>query len=129
MQLIIPSNKSVIVAADVRNLIALERLAEAMVGVPGIGAFKLGFTLGLQDLARAANVIKRKLGGDFPIIYDHQKAGNDIPETGAGFAKVDYVAARDAATLGPVSDPAAARVLGAAWLGRTRLIDNVAVGA
>ncbi|MFN3745216.1 MAG: pantoate--beta-alanine ligase [Hyphomicrobiaceae bacterium] len=48
--------------------------------------------------------------------------------TAAGFAKVDYVAVRDAATLGPY-DPTrgAGRVLAAAWLGTTRLIDNIAI--
>ncbi len=46
----------------------------------------------------------------------------------AGFDDVDYVAIRDARTLAPVSDPGApARVLAAAWLGKARLIDNVAV--
>jgi pantoate--beta-alanine ligase len=47
----------------------------------------------------------------------------------AGFRHVDYVELRDAETLGPY-DPAAGRpgrVLAAAWLGRTRLIDNVPV--
>ena len=46
----------------------------------------------------------------------------------AGFA-VDYVAARDAETLEPVASPAAGpvRLLAAARLGRTRLIDNIAV--
>ena len=45
-----------------------------------------------------------------------------------GFRSVDYVAVRDAVTLGPY-DPAkgAGRVLVAAWLGKTRLIDNIAV--
>lgn len=46
----------------------------------------------------------------------------------AGFTKVDYLEVRDAETLAPF-DPAAGRpgrVLAAAWLGRTRLIDNVA---
>jgi pantoate--beta-alanine ligase len=45
-----------------------------------------------------------------------------------GFGKVDYVAVRDAATL-MAFDPAKGpgRVLAAAWLGRTRLIDNVPV--
>jgi pantoate--beta-alanine ligase len=45
----------------------------------------------------------------------------------AGFTKVDYVAVRHADTLKPVTDrgPATLRVLGAAWLGTTRLIDNV----
>lgn len=47
----------------------------------------------------------------------------------AGFASVDYIAVRDAETLQPLTDPARpARVLGAAWLGKTRLIDNLAVG-
>jgi len=45
----------------------------------------------------------------------------------AGFTKIDYVAVRDAETLAPATGPdGPARVLGAAWLGKTRLIDNVA---
>ena len=47
----------------------------------------------------------------------------------AGFSSVDYVAVRDADSLAPIHDVAAgpARILAAAWLGRTRLIDNLAV--
>jgi pantoate--beta-alanine ligase len=46
----------------------------------------------------------------------------------AGFTSVDYVAIRNADTLQPIaslSEPA--RILAAAWLGKTRLIDNMAV--
>ena len=45
----------------------------------------------------------------------------------AGFGKVDYVEARDAVTLGPYAAGRPGRVLAAAWLGKTRLIDNVAI--
>lgn len=47
----------------------------------------------------------------------------------AGFQKVDYIAVRDAVTLAPVGDmrPAALRIIAAAWLGKTRLIDNIGV--
>ncbi len=47
----------------------------------------------------------------------------------SGLTKVDYVAVRDAETLGQVvpSSGRPSRVLAAAWLGRTRLIDNVGV--
>ena len=45
----------------------------------------------------------------------------------AGFTSVDYVAIRDAETLELVNDPARARILAAAWIGTTRLIDNMAV--
>ncbi len=46
----------------------------------------------------------------------------------AGFARVDYVAVRDAETLDECSGGGRrGRVLAAAWLGRTRLIDNVAI--
>jgi pantoate--beta-alanine ligase len=48
----------------------------------------------------------------------------------AGFTRVDYVTVRDAATLDPWEGPTRpGRVLAAAWLGRTRLIDNLAVPA
>jgi pantoate--beta-alanine ligase len=73
------------------------------------------------------------------ILHDAIKevhAGEPIEEAEAearrhlvasGFTSVDYVAIRDAETLAPVSDLAHARILAAAWLGKTRLIDNMAV--
>ena len=50
----------------------------------------------------------------------------------SGFASVDYVALVDQDTLAALPDdapvpPGTARLLGAAWLGRTRLIDNLSV--
>jgi pantoate--beta-alanine ligase len=50
-----------------------------------------------------------------------------ISELGrAGFTKIDYVEAVDAETLAPLARAdRPGRILAAAWLGRTRLIDNV----
>lgn len=45
----------------------------------------------------------------------------------AGFQRVDYIAARDAESLREPVIGRPMRVLAAAWLGRARLIDNVAV--
>ena len=46
----------------------------------------------------------------------------------AGFDKIDYFTVRDAETLAPAAGASRpARVLAAAWLGKARLIDNVAV--
>ncbi|WP_299175524.1 pantoate--beta-alanine ligase [uncultured Brevundimonas sp.] len=48
----------------------------------------------------------------------------------AGFERIDYVAVRHAEDLSPFRDgvvDAPARILVAAWLGKTRLIDNMAV--
>lgn len=48
--------------------------------------------------------------------------------TRAGFAKIDYVEACDAQTLVPLEQAdRPGRLLAAAWLGKTRLIDNVAL--
>ncbi|MBN9249995.1 MAG: pantoate--beta-alanine ligase, partial [Mesorhizobium sp.] len=45
----------------------------------------------------------------------------------AGFEGVDYVAARDALTLGEWQLGREGRLLAAGWLGKTRLIDNVEI--
>ena len=48
--------------------------------------------------------------------------------TESGFTKIDYFELRDAETLAPaVNLQRPARLLAAAWLGATRLIDNVPV--
>ena len=48
----------------------------------------------------------------------------------AGFVPIDYVALVDSATLEPLAEPAGAmRLIAAATIGRTRLIDNVPVEA
>src|SRR5690606_31874461 len=54
------------------------------------------------------------------------RARDDL--TAAGF-RVDYVEARNAETLAPITDARteSARLLAAARLGKTRLIDNLAV--
>lgn len=60
--------------------------------------------------------------------------GRDARDAGqallaAGFAKIDYIEVRDAETLAPFVPGSGrpGRVLAAAWLGKTRLIDNVGV--
>ena len=45
----------------------------------------------------------------------------------AGFGQIDYIALRDAVTLGEASPGRPRRLLAALWLGKTRLIDNIAV--
>lgn len=69
---------------------------------------------------------KRVKAGETP---DRAAAAASAGIVAAGFASVDYVAIRDAATLGPYVSAARrpGRVLAAAWLGKTRLIDNVKI--
>ncbi|MFN3607187.1 MAG: pantoate--beta-alanine ligase [Cypionkella sp.] len=69
---------------------------------------------------------------------DKIRAGNDVEQTlatatadilAAGFSRVDYIALADASTLEELNqfDGRPARLLGAAKIGKTRLIDNLAV--
>jgi orotidine-5'-phosphate decarboxylase len=70
-------------------------------GGTGLGAVKLGFQVGYGiGLPRAVSMV-READSELPIIFDHQKAGNDIPDTGKNFAKVMEYAGVDAAILFP----------------------------
>ena len=85
------------------------------------------------DERRTAPLIHRTISGVAARILEGGNADEACAEaaqrlTAGGFGKIDYVAVRDAATLGAY-DPAkcVGRVLAAAWLGKTRLIDNIAI--
>jgi pantoate--beta-alanine ligase len=76
----------------------------------------------LKDLARTV------AAGGAVITAEAEAAG---ALQAAGFGAIDYIAVRHAETLaplgpGPIGDTPA-RVLAAVWLGKTRLIDNLAV--
>jgi pantoate--beta-alanine ligase len=85
---------------------------------------------------------ERRIAASFPAALftaaDRIARGDDIEAVlsaarrgliAAGFATVDYVELADAETLAPVRvlGSAPVRLFGAAWVGRTRLIDNLAL--
>jgi len=84
---LIKEKRCVIVAADVQKLDDLENLVKATYKVKGIGGYKIGLVLGLgHGLKTVVKTIRKYT--DKPIIYDHQKAGTDIPSLGDKFASV-----------------------------------------
>ncbi len=104
MNKIIPINKSIIPACDVATLQELDELVKATAGVKKIGAYKVGFSLGLGfGLGKVVSTIREY--SDKPIIYDHQKAGTDIPPMGEKFASVCSEAGIDAVIFFPQAGP------------------------
>lgn len=75
-----------------------------------------------QSLERAREAI---LGGE-PVEAVLDEARRTLTE--AGFGRIDYLALVDAATLEPLDSPAGEmRLIAAAFMGTTRLIDNIRV--
>jgi orotidine-5'-phosphate decarboxylase len=105
MDRIIGADRSIIVAADVTSDDQLYTLAEGTSGIAGIGAYKLGLGAGLNGLRSAVLMVKDRHGA-IPIIYDHQKGGNDIPDMGLVFAQKMKQAGIDAAIPFPFTGPA-----------------------
>jgi len=110
-----------------------------IVGVPiqrdadGLALSSRNLYLGAEERA-AARALPRSLGEAAAAI----EAGADVRQAlaaarqklaAAGFDPIDYVALCDAETLAPITAlDRPARLLAAATIGRTRLIDNLPVG-
>jgi orotidine-5'-phosphate decarboxylase len=108
--MIIEQPRTLIPACDVEPE-RYEELIKATADLPGVGAYKLGFTIGLSlGLPRAVEIARRHTTK--PLIYDHQKAGSDIPDTGAPFARLCKRAGIDAVILFPHAGPETER----AWI-------------
>ncbi|MDX8537374.1 pantoate--beta-alanine ligase [Mesorhizobium abyssinicae] len=82
-------------------------------------------------VARQFNVVLRRTAAALAAGADEAGATAEARQAliEAGFQKVDYVAARESLTLAPWRRDREGRLLAAAWLGTTRLIDNLEIPA
>jgi len=122
----------------IRQMVAAEGLTVEIVSVPtqrdadGVALSSRNLYLTEEERA-AARALPRALGEAAQAIVGGMAPSKAIDRAKArlavaGFGPVDYIALRDAETLEPVRRLARpARLLAAAHLGRTRLIDNLPV--
>jgi orotidine-5'-phosphate decarboxylase len=84
----------------------LTRVVQATASVPEVAAYKIGAALALElGLGVVVKEI-RNLAPEALIIYDHQKASTDIPDTGLAFMDAMKRCGVDAVILFPLSGPA-----------------------
>ncbi|MEF3691561.1 MAG: orotidine 5'-phosphate decarboxylase / HUMPS family protein [Candidatus Moraniibacteriota bacterium] len=105
---IISAERSIIVAADVGNINDLYNLVDCTIDISSIGGYKLGFSLAFLGLRRVVEIIQKsnaRSRQNKKIIFDFQKAGNDIPETGKIFAQSMLDAGVDTVILFPFTGP------------------------
>lgn len=131
---------------DYQQLMVVRRMARDLdipTEIAGAPTQRDGHGLALSSrnayLSEAELEIARRLNGVLAQAGVEATAGADLAHVetraveaikAAGFDRVDYVAIREADDLGVFRDgrvTAPARILAAAWLGKTRLIDNMAV--
>ena len=122
----------------VRRLVRDLELGIEIVSVPTVRE-EDGLAISSRNayLSEEERPIAPALARSLRAVAERTKSGHPIAESEAegaaalliaGFDSVDYLAIRDAETLAPIRDLARpARVLAAAKLGTTRLIDNMAV--
>lgn len=103
MNQIIKRERSIIPACDV-DLEIYEDIVKETAGIDAVGGYKIGFQLALAYGLPAIVDLTREYS-DKPLIYDHQKAGTDIPDTGKNFARIVKGAGIDAVILFPQSGP------------------------
>lgn len=101
---LIRDDKSLILAADMEPD-NFQRFVEATGDIEGISAYKLGISLSLSylSLPRCVEIVYEQ-SNKLPI-YDHQKGGTDIPETGPIFARRMRQAGVEAAIIYPFTGP------------------------
>jgi pantoate--beta-alanine ligase len=115
-------------------------IATEIVGVPTV---READGLAMSSRNRYLSAEERKKAATLPQLLrqaagrlaDGREAANEIETirrglAAAGFRQIDYVALADSQTLQPLARTSGkSRLFAAAWLGRTRLIDNWPVGA
>jgi len=96
--------RGIILAADVSDLSLFVDLVSLASENTVVLAVKIGFSLALRySLPRVVDVVRERTS--LSVIYDHQKAGTDIPGTGELFMSACRDAGIDAVILFPQAGP------------------------
>ena len=93
-------------ALDSDTVYDVLRTVEASTHVDGVIGYKIGLTLALRLGLPGAVAALREVT-DLPIIYDHQKAGPDIPDMGPKFCALAADAGVSGLILFPLAGPRA----------------------
>lgn len=104
MNSIIKVERSIIPACDVDRK-RYEEIIKETYDISQVGAYKIGASLALELGLPKVVEIARKYTTK-PLIYDHQKASTDIPDTGKTFVDTVKQSGIDALIIFPLSGPA-----------------------
>jgi orotidine-5'-phosphate decarboxylase len=95
--------KGVVWAADVKPGVFVDTMKQ-IGDAEGLAGVKIGFQVGLgMSLAEATKVVRAY--SNAKVLYDHQKAGNDIPDTSVNFLETMIDGGVDGAILFPFTGP------------------------
>lgn len=105
---IVNKRRSIIPACDFEEIEDLETLLNDIDDLEIIGGYKIGSSLAVRyGLERIVDIMKSR--SDKPIIYDHQKAGSDIPEMSKKLIRACKKAGVDGLIVFPLSGSETAR--------------------
>lgn len=96
----------IVPALDTESHEHLERVVRETTKLPGVAGYKLGLTSVLRDGLQESVRRLRDLT-DLPILYDHQKAGPDMPDMAVKYTGMCKEADVDGLILFPVAGPTA----------------------
>ena len=96
----------IVPALDADSFDEVRRVVEKTTDIDGVVAYKIGLTSVLR-LGLAETVTALRSVTDLPLIYDHQKAGADIPDMAAKFVALCKRAGVDGLILFPTAGPRA----------------------
>ena len=100
------SSHGILIALDMESLDHMRKVVEQTTSVPGVIGYKVGLTATLR-LGLGNAVHQLRACTDLPLIYDHQKAGPDVPDMAPKFSTTCKEAGVDGLILFPVAGPRA----------------------
>src|SRR5258708_16213402 len=112
------SSHGILIALDMESLDQMRRVVEQTTVVEGIVGYKVGLTATLR-LGLGGAVAHLRSATNLPLIYDHQKAGPDVPDMAPKFSATCKEAGVDGLILFPVAGPrAVVEFVGSAYSNR-----------